>query len=451
MAGKPFVRLPLLLVLLLAVPAAVAAGEPDAERLRSLEEQVRRQGEEIEALRARLGEPGVRGDLASEIEAYLEKASDEDWFAAPDTLRAAWKNGLRFESSDREFELQIGGRLNFDLAWFDADREIGEFPDQAGFRRIWIAFAGRIHDRTIYKAELGFEKGTAEPKDVYVGLTELPVLGELTIGNQKEPLSLEWLTSAKYLTFMERALPLALVPDRQIGVRVANRALDGRLLWSAGVFSNSANGRGSTPENVSLRIAGIPWLEEKGESLLLVGVSASRRDPALGAARYRERPEANFADRRIVDTGTFSADGAVLLGMEAALVRGPFSLQGEVLRLRTDAPDLGDPVLDGWYVFASWFPTGEHREFRDGVATRIRPARSFLDGEGGTGALEIALRYSTIDLSDAGLRGGSAHDWTLAANWYLNPVTRVRMNLIRSDPDGPGTILVLMFRFEIDF
>lgn len=446
----------LLPLLAAAFAPAARADEPAEDRIRALEERIEKQERELRVLREKVaGQEGETDSLRAAVDDYLAKGADEGWFAEPGTLRAFWKHGLRFQSSDRAFELEIGGRINFDLAWFDADSavedRIGEFEDHSEFRRARILFAGRIYDRVEYKAEYDFANGDVKFADVWLGLTGLPVVGSFRVGNQKEPLSLEWQTSGKHTTFMERALPNALVPDRHVGFSVGNSALDGRLFWDLGVFANSSNGKGSTPENVSARVTGLPWISEDGNSLVLVGVSASRRDPAGNTDRYRERPEAHSADHRIVDTGDYGVDSETLLGLEAAFVSGPFSAQGEYLQLDNDADAVGDPTFCGWYVYVSWFLTGERRPYKGGAFGRVVPERRFLDGNGGPGAIEAAIRYSTLDLTDAGVDGGEVDDWTFGINWYLNGNTKVRLNYVWSDPTGPGSLGILMFRFEVDF
>ena len=55
-------------------------------------------------------------------------------------------------------------------------------------------------------------------------------------------------------------------------------------------------------------------------------------------------------------------------------------------------------------------------------AVFIRIRQGFKLGEnGGVGALELAARYSHLDLTDSFLVGGVPDDSTVALNWYLNP------------------------------
>ena len=115
----------------------------------------------------------------------------------------------------------------------------------------------------------------------------------------------------------------------------------------------------------------------------------------------------------------------------------------------------------GWYTHVSYFFTGEHREYKtkSGVFTRVSPKNNF-DGEGGWGAWQLALRYSTLDLNDGapGYLGGEIDNITVGLNWHLNPNTRFMFNYINADVDSAtvptvdaGTMDIFMVRFQLDF
>ena len=77
----------------------------------------------------------------------------------------------------------------------------------------------------------------------------------------------------------------------------------------------------------------------------------------------------------------------------------------------------------------------------------------------GFGGLELAARYSTVDLDDGNVRGGVVSDITVGLNWYLNPNTVVKLNYAYIDVEnahgagaiGDGTISVFGMRFQVDF
>jgi len=45
------------------------------------------------------------------------------------------------------------------------------------------------------------------------------------------------------------------------------------------------------------------------------------------------------------------------------------------------------------------------------------------------------LRYSTLDLDDGPTLGGTEHDWTLGANWYLTKYLKLQANYVRATSD----------------
>ena len=422
-------------LLILAISLPSGAQQDSNARLDGLEEKVR-------TLEERLSGVGAKDEDATAFNAY-------------------WKEGLHLDSVDGAFKLKIGGRIQNDWAWFDQDgaldRQVGNWQDGTEFRRARLYIKGVLYDKVEFKAEYDFADGDSDFADVYLGLKDLPHVGRLRIGHFKEPFSLEYLTESKYITFMERGLPNALVPQRNTGIMVQNHVLDDRATWAFGVFRETddfGDGDDDGGYNITGRITGLPIYEDEGSRLVHLGIAYSHRNPSDNDQRYSQRPESNQASE-LVDTGEFSADDADLVGLEAALVCGPASFQGEYIAAMVDRDAGPDPDFYGLYIQASYFLTGEHREYSRsrGAFTRVRPNKNFLGEEGGLGAWELAARYSHLDLEDAGINGGELDDFSIGANWYLNPNTRVMLNWVFADADdrydGEGNILQM--RFEIYF
>jgi len=73
-----------------------------------------------------------------------------------------------------------------------------------------------------------------------------------------------------------------------------------------------------------------------------------------GKFRYRQRPENRLADT-FVETPRFRSDHVTVLGLEAATVLGPVSMQAEYMRSMVDRKAAGLPSdldFDGYYVMA---------------------------------------------------------------------------------------------------
>src|SRR5205823_5035008 len=99
--------------------------------------------------------------------------------------------------------------------------------------------------------------------------------------------------------------------------------------------------------------------------------------------------------------------------------------------------------------------TGESRRYNPLSGSFQSPrARAPLSGAGGFGALELAARYSRMNLNfDEGLegaaatpgavRGGDQQVWTFGVNWYPNPSIKVMLDYLlidvsRLNPAGPA-------------
>jgi phosphate-selective porin OprO/OprP len=119
-------------------------------------------------------------------------------------------------------------------------------------------------------------------------------------------------------------------------------------------------------------------------------------------------------------------------GGEAAVVYGPLSLQGEYLQAQVAGNGLSNNTLNGYYGFASFFLTGESRNYNSkmGIFDRIKPTRNFTTSGEGMGAWELLTGYDYLDLNSGVIHGGRADTGKVGLNWYPNSRMRVMANFI---------------------
>ncbi len=374
-------------------------------------------------------------------------SADDDW-------KFKWSNGFKLESADKAFQLKFGGRLQADFTFVDADPALAGATrgDGVEFRRARFFFEGTVYERVKFKAQYDFAGGDANFRNVYVGL--LQDWGEVRFGHYKEYFGLEELTSSKYLAFLERSLNNAFSPGYNSGIGVHGAKGD-KVNWGFGAFYDADNFGVSMNEddvNVTGRVAFRPRYEDDGRSMLHVGLSATRKERA-SSIRFRSRPEAHFSGR-FVDTGTFAANDALVLNLELAGVHDALWWAAEYTQADVSTPVGPDPTFDGYYVQAGYFlgKEGNYRRYKPsaGAFDRQKPASNWLK-DGGRGAWEIALRYSTIDLNDGPIFGGEEDNVTLGVNWYPNPVTRLMLNWVHADVDRVGEADFILMRWQVDF
>lgn len=469
------VRLQIGLATGLALCAAAARAEDPAAPQKSVTEQVleilreqgtiddaryealKRQAEQEE--RARQQQPAPAEPRPEpEVVASSPTAPAPD----PEGWKIYFKDNFRLERNDGMYKFKFGGRIQYDIAGTSSDQALQDdgFDNQGSgtdFRRARLAFEGDAGEHLFFKAEYDFAGGDADFADVFVGLQRLPVVGRFQAGHFKEAMGLEELTSSKYITFMERSLPiLAFSPARNSGVAISNAAFEQRMTWAVGGFRETDDfgedfSDGSN-YNVTARLTGLPvWLEE-GRQLVHVGYSYSHRFRDDEEVEFDPRPEVNTSDP-LVSTGDIPSDGVDVFGAELAAVAGPLSLQAEFLDALVDEADGNRLNFYGVYAEVSWFVTGEHRAYdpKIGAFGRTSPRNPFSVSKGQWGALELAARYSNVHLNDDDLRGGIENDVTAAINWYLFSNLRLMLDWVYGHQNGTGAQQTVMTRFSLDF
>ena len=388
-----------------------------------------------------------------------------------------FKDGFRTESPDGTFKIKIGGEARLDGGYMGANetlkRAFTDLPGWKGnFRELKIRLSGSMYENWKFRFDMDFAN-VRQIKDIWISYGKIPFLGTAKAGHTKVPFSLEGFMSNSNRTFMEIALPVeAFFPGRNIGILFQNTALDDRMTWAAGYFlitgsfSDVADATDYLSEAfgsaVSFRVTGLPRYEDDGKNLLHVGFSYSHqfRDDTREESQLKVRahPESRLTDDTFVNTEQFFTEAADLFGYEAAMVRGPLSVQGEIFQEFANAESVGDPGFWGFYVYGSYFLTGEHRPYdrSKGIFKGVTPTSAFHFTGGGWGALETALRFSYVDLNSQGIQGGKEIDLTAGFNWYLNVNTRIMFNYVharvmdRNEPPIDGGIANI-FQVRLQF
>lgn len=459
---------------LLLVAGALHAEEPAATG-KTVTEQVldilREQGTiddaRYEALKKQAEEEARALQEKAREEARTETQAPAETAAAPaqpdpEGWKIYFKDNFRLERNDGMYKFKFGGRIQYDIAGTSSDQALQDagFDNQGtgtDFRRARLAFEGEAGEHLLFKAEYDFANGDGDLTDVFLGLQALPVVGRFQAGHFKEAMALDELTSSKYITFMERGLPvLAFSPARNSGVSFGNAAFDKRLTWAVGGFRETDDfgedfSDGSN-YNVTARLTGLPvWMEE-GRQLVHVGYSYSHKFRDDELIEFDPRPEVNTSSA-LVSTGEIPTDGVDLFGAELAAVAGPFSLQAEFLDALVDQVDGDSKNFYGVYSQVSWFVTGEHRAYdpKIGAFGRTSPKNPFSVSKAQWGALELAARYSHLHLNDGSVRGGIQNDVTTAVNWYLYSNLRVMLDWVYAHRNAIGGQHTVMTRFSLDF
>lgn len=352
-------------------------------------------------------------------------------------------------------DLGIAFKYQYDVDRFSHDD--GRLADAQTNRRKELG--AYVKKKGVYDATAVYDFQAKTWLDVYARLQTKALFGTdagaVRAGFSKTPVGLEGNTGTGATTFLETALPTqAIYAGRRIGVDWA--LVRPSWLVNAGYYWGGDLQGDADGHMTALRAA---WTPRKAPGdVLHLGVSASRETPdatvdgrgitTLPGARLRARPEAGLTTVRLVDSGKLQPVERIdRQGLEALWIGGPWSLQGEYLDARVHPVAAPSYRGRGWYAFGSWVLTGESRSYGDGIAGDVKP-------KGPYGAVELALRYSELNLDDAPVAGGTEKNWTLGANWYINRYLKLQGNYVHARSDRRGVAVdpnIVEVRAQIAF
>jgi phosphate-selective porin OprO/OprP len=426
------------------------------------------------------------------------KEKDEKKTAADDRdgsqARFNLKEGLVGQTADGAFRYHVGGRVDWDSGWYNVPTAIqnslfstaeGKNPaaleDGTDLRRLRLGVDGTVWDMVDFKVEVDLSRASdftgqqSKPEtnifitDAWMALRDLPVVGTLKAGHQKEYLTFANGTSARFIPFMERPYIFDAFENPfswDDGVTVSRTFCDQSVSFWSGVFWNNTRSQAFNVGGhyaASGRLTWMPVYSEEEQRWLCLGASGSVRsfhtnDPNSIGVRPLVRTGQSFdVPNLIVTDHILSRDVLSIFGLGAHSGWGPLTVGGEFLcwnltntfsgslpndngTLPKGAVSLGDLFLSGYYVEALYFLTpGDHQPVNRTTPgyDRVRPVNNFevhksADGPEcrGWGAWEVGLRYDHVSLNSGGLRAGVLDSVTVGLNWYLNPNTRLMANYV---------------------
>jgi phosphate-selective porin OprO/OprP len=401
------------------------------------------------------------------VESQLQKLLDAD--------------AKRKADAARKPTFQMGGQMQVDYLYIgqnSANRaSVGEAQDTFDFRRARLTARGEVFDVFEYSTGYDFaQAGRPSFLDNWIAVRDLPVLGNVRVGHYFEPFSLERYASNRVGTFSERSLADTFAPSRNLGMMAHDTVGDDEMgTWAVGWFRSNSNNFGDDFSSVggnavTGRTTRLLYYDESdGRTFLHVGGAYTYRSEDRRQIEFQSFPEARAGTPGpvgippFVDTGAIAALSDQRWGAELAFVRGPFYMQAEYMAANVN--QIGGPPLffQGAYGFVSYFLTGENRTYNKkfGVMDRVIPYTNFFrvrtdDGIAtGSGAWEVAARWSFIDLNSHNIQGGNLNDVTLTLNWHLSPFTRIRWEYIYAQlnraPVGESFAQIAGIRFDMDF
>lgn len=389
-----------------------------ASRIDTLEAQLVAARDQAQAATAAANAATASAAAATEAAAKAAPKSAIAWKGAPEI---AGEGGWSFKPR---------GRLQLDAG--TVSRPAGIADESTGFgsevRRAYLGFEGKMPGGFGYRAEIDVANSSVEVTDLYLTYQASKALG-LTVGQHKPFWGLEEITSDLFTSFTERAaFASAFGHERRLGLSAA--LTQGDILFQGGAFADNV-GDLNNDENNSWSLDGRAVFSRKlGKGQLHLGGSAHWRDlgDAATSVRYRVRPFIHTPDIRFADTGNVSAQSELGYGLEAGYIHGPFHATGEARWQRVSRPGaLANPTFFGGYAEVGMFlTTGDSRGYRGGVFDRTRP-KNPVD-KGGFGAVQVNLRYDTLDLIDAGVAGGEQDTYALGLVWTPTDYTRLMLN-----------------------
>jgi len=354
------------------------------------------------------------------------------------------QDGFVLQSADGDNRLQVSFLLQVE-GRFAVDDPQHNVIDTFGLRRLRPILQGHLAKFFDFYFNPDFAGGVVNIRDAYVD-TRFSAAFRIRVGKGKEPFGLERLHSAQYLTFVERALPTAVAPDRDIGILALGDLMGGVVSYAGGVVNGVADGSHADLDtddgkDVVGRVVVKPLARSPGHPLAGLGLALAASTGTQGAAlpAFRTSGQQTFFsyDHAAVGEGVRNR-----VSPQAFYYHKTVGAFGEYVRSRgrVRKNDVAREIThESWQIAGSVVVTGEPASDRG-----VKPRAVFNPSNHTWGALQVAARYHVLAIDATAITSGlaaagSSHQaraFTVGANWYLNPIIKWTFNIERTVFDG---------------
>ena len=339
-----------------------------------------------------------------------------------------------------KYKYKFGAQISYDVAYVN-EADISYLDSD--FRRIRIYHQGSfLNEKLFYELEYSFT-GSNKFKDIFLGYKNHSELFDIDYkikaGNIRIPFSLEDYTSSKNNMFMERSLRHTYAQNRQLGTEILlrkkfNKSDSINLFLS--LFTSSLDERLNDEiikQGYSMRTTYThKW---RKNHLLSVGGAYFAKNLNGDNIKFNESAESYLMQNKYISASIKGAKSLSKNNLELLYIYDNYSLQGEYTQVGVDAinksttGELTSYTFNSYYLEGSYFILGQGRRYR-ATSSRMRKPRLNRDG-----AVELALRYSYINLNDQDEdNNGQQTDYTLGVNWYINDEIKLMLNYIVAEP-----------------
>lgn len=453
--------------------------------------------------------------------AYLEKKVESSQKAAAEAAKAAPKfeigpRGVSFTSADENYKLRLGGYVQADARFFADNNTLGvgsdgfhAVNDQFLIRRARLTLEGSLFKMVDFRFAPDFGGGTVQLFDAFADLHYFDYAA-LMAGKMRVPVSLERYQTAPNLAFIERGYPAETAPNRDVGLMLHGQiAYPGYktqyamqpmfkefLSYEVGVFDGirdnqavqNSNSDKDNNKEMAARVFSHPFLHSGNSVLEGLGIGIAG---TWGRPKFNNMPNlVSVGQNTIVSfTGgsnnTFASGQSYRIYPQMYWFGGPFGLLGEYV---VSSQDLQGTYTQGakaktaearmqndaWQVQASYVLTGEKASFFG-----IKPEKNFDPFNGTWGALQLAARFTELNVDDSLYQNfgtkkvplyvfadprqsvRQASTWSVGLNWYLNNNVKLMANYDQTSfkgGAGAGNAYlsrdmekVFMTRFQVQF
>jgi phosphate-selective porin OprO/OprP len=327
-------------------------------------------------------------------------------------------------------------------------------------RRLRFKLEGTAGPSFKFRTLIDFAGSKLLVKDAWVEYALRPELA-LRAGKDKSQFGIERLQSAAQLTFIERAFPTQLSPDRDLGLWVRGDLQGGFVHYAAGVVDGVANNavlEGETDNrleyNLHLLISPFAKRKELGDLGLGAATTFGHTTGTLATTGLTGIKSAGQTTIVKYPVDAANADAAARadgyrtrFAAHACYYGGPVGLLAEYVRDREPVRfNRADTLAtnQAWQLAASVAITpGDHPTFKS-----LKPHEPFDPAHGRWGALELAGRYSELRIDPDGFTAGfssaassirKARELTAGANWYFTEVLKLQLDYSVTTYTGGAT------------